>query len=226
MAAPAPATGVCALAICHREAPRAELLSELKRQVPDVLVVSDGRAPELDGALSAVAERAGVGLLLLEQHRGKGHALSAGIRFVLERPAPPTAVLVIDGDGQHPPDLAARFLDAPQSEELVIGDRLYDPAGMPLHRRVANRLSSWMLARATGAPVRDSQCGMRLLRGRALHDVPFPPGGYEAEMLHLRRCLDAGVRVAWVPVPSIYDGHPSSFRSIRDGVRVLAAIYR
>lgn len=217
---------ICALTTCHLEPPRQGFLAELRNEIPDVLVVSDGKAPDTEGALTAVAKRAGVHVLTLEQNRGKGYALSAGIDHLLERESPPAAVLVIDGDGQHSPAAIPRFLAAEPGAELVIGDRFNDPERMPQHRRVANRAASWLLSRTTGSLVLDSQCGMRLLRGRALVGVQFPSGGYEAETLHLRRCLEAGVHVAWVPVPAIYDGQPSSFRHFRDSLRVLAAIYR
>jgi hypothetical protein len=65
---------------------------------------------------------------------------------------------------------------------------------------------------------------MRLLRGRALGEVAFPQGGYEAETRHLKACLRAGVRVAWVPIPAVYDGAASSFRPVRDSLRVLWAV--
>ena len=74
--------------------------------------------------------------------------------------------------------------------------------------------------------MRDTQCGMRLLRGRALHEVPPPPGGFEAETAHLKRCLRAGVPVAWVPIPAIYEGEPSSFRPLRDSARIARALAR
>jgi hypothetical protein len=97
---------------------------------------------------------------------------------------------------------------------------------MPPDRRVANSLASVILRLATGTPVRDTQCGMRLLRGRALHEMPFPGGGYEAEARHLKRCLRAGVPVAWVPIPAIYEGAPSSFRPARDTMLVAFALLR
>ena len=93
-------------------------------------------------------------------------------------------------------------------------------------RRLGNRLAGAALAVRTRRRVRDTQCGMRLLRGRALHEVPFPAGGYEAETVHLKRCLLAGVTVEWVPIPTVYAGEPSSFRSVRDTLRVLAALLR
>lgn len=67
---------------------------------------------------------------------------------------------------------------------------------------------------------------MRLLRGRALHEVPFPGGRFESETAHLKRCLRAGVQVVWVPIPTIYEGQPSSFRPVRDALRILGALLR
>ena len=89
---------------------------------------------------------------------------------------------------------------------------------------MTNRVSSALLSAVTVRRVRDSQCGMRLYRTELLERVPPPPGRYEAETLHLRGMLRAGARVAWVPIPAIYDGAQSSFRPLRDTVRVLAAI--
>jgi hypothetical protein len=66
---------------------------------------------------------------------------------------------------------------------------------------------------------------MRLLTRRALLDVRFEGGGFEAETVHLRRCLRAGVPVAWVPIPAIYERSPSAFRPIRDSIAVLAACF-
>jgi len=94
---------------------------------------------------------------------------------------------------------------------------------MPWQRRLANRATSRLLRLVTGVPVRDTQNGMRLLRGRALELLP-PEGGYEAETRHLRRALTADVRVGWVPMPAIYDGEVSSFRAARDSLAVLWAL--
>ena len=97
---------------------------------------------------------------------------------------------------------------------------------MPLLRRVANVLTSLAVGVAARAPVRDTQCGMRLLSGRALRDITFPGGGYDAETLHLRACLAAGVAVAWVPIPALYGDERSSFRAVRDGIAVGKAAIR
>ena len=61
---------------------------------------------------------------------------------------------------------------------------------------------------------------------RALGEAPPPPGGFEAETVHLKRCLRAGVRVAWVPIPAIYEGQPSAYRPLRDSGRIARALAR
>jgi glycosyltransferase involved in cell wall biosynthesis len=175
--------------------------------------------------LARIAAVAGVGLLRLPANFGKGHAIAAGRAHLLSRTPPPQAVVVLDSDGQHPPSSIPALLAAAAEAELVIGDRLGDLAMPPL-RRLTNRITSRLLALVTGHPVPDSQCGMRVMHGRALSSIEFPGGRYEAETLHLKRCLRAGVSVTWVEIPALYGGQPSSFRSVRDGTRVLGALLR
>ena len=132
------------------------------------------------------------------------------------------AVLVIDADAQHPADAIPSFLEAAGDAELVIGDRFDDLRTMPTQRRLANRATRRVFQLRTGSAVRDTQNGMRLIRGRAL-DL-LPGGGFEAETKHLRRTLRAEVPVAWVPIPAVYGESESSFRTGRDSMRVLWAV--
>ena len=215
---------VAALVPCHREPPGRGLLQQVVQLVDDVLLVDDGMPEASARELAGRAREAGAVVLRLPLNGGKGHAVAAGLRVLLARRPPPEAVIVMDADGQHPSAAVPAFVAAAAEAELVIGDRFGDPRSMPWARRLANRLASRVLGLATGHPVRDSQCGMRLLRGRALLEVAFPGGGYEAETRHLKACLRAGVPVAWVPIPAVYDGEASSFRPVRDSLRVLWAV--
>jgi hypothetical protein len=208
----------------HLGPPPRELLERTRDLVPAIVLVDDG-SPDPAAFVRAAAE-VGAGLVRLPRNSGKGHALAAGIAHLLARDPAPDAVVVLDADGQHPPEAIPAFLTAAEDAELVVGDRFGDLRAMPWERRLANRLASLVLAAATGAKPRDTQCGMRLLRGRALTDVPFPGGGFEAETVHLKRCLLTGVPVAWVAIPALYADEVSSFRPLRDSGRVLAALLR
>lgn len=216
---------VAALVPCHRAPPERSLLDELRKHVGKVLVVGDGLPEAAAHELRRIAAETDAACLCLPANAGKGHAIAAGLEYLLAARPRPEAVVLLDSDGQHPPERIPDFLAAAADAELVVGDRFGDLGSMPYERRAANRIASRLLSLVTGKPVRDSQCGMRLLRGRAL-EIPVPPGRFEAETAHLKRCLRSDLAVAWVPIPTIYQGQPSSFRQVRDTARVLLALLR
>ena len=219
-------TRVAALIPCHVDPPSAELVTRVLDHVGRLVIIDDGLSAPARAVLADRAGRPEMDVISTDGNRGKGHALATGLGALLARQRPPEAVLVLDADGQHPPEYIPAFLAAAVDADLVVGDRFGELARMPPERRLANWLASRILRLTTKKSVRDTQCGMRLLRGRALHDVPFAGGGYEAEACHLKRCLVAGVPVAWVAIPAIYEGAPSSFRNARDTIRVAAALLR
>jgi glycosyltransferase involved in cell wall biosynthesis len=207
---------VRAVVPCHARAPSRDLLDAIAAHVDAVMVVDDGLAP------AEAAKLSGVHVLRLGGNHGKGTAVArAAARTVRDGF---DAVLVIDGDGQHPPAAIPAFLETARTAELVIGDRFGDLRGIPPARRAANVASSAAMAMKARRSVRDTQCGMRLLHGRALHEIRPPEGGFEAETRHLKRCLRAGVAVAWVPIRAIYEGEPSAFRPLRDSARIAKAL--
>jgi glycosyltransferase involved in cell wall biosynthesis len=218
------ASAAAALVPCHREPPAEALLRRLVAQVPRVTFVGDGMPPQAARALEQLAGALQLEVLHLGRHSGKGHAIATGIQSLRASESPPEGVLIVDADGQHPPEAIPRFLAASAEADLVIGNRFGGLDGhMPPVRRFSNRFSSRLVSLTTNVRVPDSQCGMRLLHGRALTEIEFPCGGMDSETRHLRRCLRAGVRVTWVAIPAIYGGPPSSFRPVRDSVAVLRA---
>ena len=207
----------------HDDVPDPSLVQSVLARVGGLTIVDDGSSPATAFELDRIASHPGVDLVRLPRRSGKGAALKAGIAAALTRSPQPEAVLMIDADGQHPPESIDALYDA--GAELVIGDRFGDLAAMPAHRRAANLFSRGVLELATGRHVRDTQSGMRLLTGRAL-DLPLEGNGYEAESRQLKAALVGDLDVAWVPIPAIYAGERSSFRPVRDSARVLAALLR
>jgi glycosyltransferase involved in cell wall biosynthesis len=216
---------VWAIMPSHGEVPDRVLLEEVLKHVAGLTIVDDGSEEVVARDLEALATEFDATLVRLPERRGKGAALRAGLDSVFAEEPDVEAVLTIDADGQHPPSAIPAFLAAASDAELVIGDRFDDLGAMPWQRRLANRTSRRLLELTTGERVRDTQCGMRLLRGRAL-ELPIAGDGYEAETLHLKGALADGVRVVWVPIPAIYGDEKSSFRALRDSGRVFAALVR
>jgi membrane-associated phospholipid phosphatase len=205
----------------YNDVPSHALVEATLEHVDRLVLVDDGSDPEVARALDAVTagDRRRVELVRLPLRSGKGSAVRAGVEHAREGAG---AVVVIDADGQHPPSEIPALVAAGRDAELVVGDRFGDFGSMPYHRRLANRTTRRLFQLFTGREVRDTQSGMRLLRGRAI-DL-LPDGGYEAETRHLREVLDARLPVAWVPIPAIYENEGSSFRAGRDSLRVLWAI--
>jgi len=205
----------------YRSARAGAVAAEALRHADEVVLVDDGAPPAVAAVLDEAARDPRVEVLRLGANQGKGSAVAAGVEAALARD--PDAVVVLDSDGQHPAELIPRFVAAAGHAELVVGDRRRSGA-MPWSRRVANATSTWALSLIARRRLRDSQNGMRLIRAEALRDVPPPGGRYEAETRHLKALLRGGRRVAWVPVPAIYEGEPSSFRPLADTLRVARAV--
>ena len=220
-----PPRTVTAVIPLHASYAFAGVAREALRHVDDVVLVNDGGPPALgEAACGFAAQRDDVQVLQLAENVGKGSAVAFAVERVLAREHAPEAVLVLDSDGQHPAELIPAFLEASRGAGVVIGDRSGDRRGMPLDRRVANGAATAALSALSRRRVRDSQNGMRLYRTETLRRVPLPAGRYEAETGHLRRLLGAGERVAWVPMPAVYRGEPSSFRPLADSLRVAGAL--
>jgi membrane-associated phospholipid phosphatase/MFS family permease len=215
---------VAAVVPCHSADGAEAVVHRVLPHVDEVVLVDDG-APDADAALlRAIGEWRRVRLVRLAANAGKGDAVAAGAAVLMTRAEPPDALLVIDADGQHPPDRIPEFVQASAEFDIVIGDRRGDRVNMPWTRRCTNAVSSALLTLVTGRRMLDSQCGMRLYRAEALERAPLSPGRYEAETRHLRAALRAGLAVGWVPIPAIYNGEKSSFRPVRDTWRVVASI--
>jgi membrane-associated phospholipid phosphatase/MFS family permease len=215
---------IAAVVPCHSADGAEAVVHRVLPHVEEVVLVDDG-APEADAAvLRAIGDWPGVRLVRLASNAGKGDAVAAGATVLMACADPPDALIVVDADGQHPPDRIPEFVEASADFDVVIGDRRADRAAMPWTRRCTNAVSSALLTLVTGRRMLDSQCGMRLYRVEALERAPLPPGRYEAETRHLRAALRVGLTVGWVPIPAIYNGEKSSFRPVRDTWRVLASI--
>jgi len=195
--------------------------AEALRHVDEVVLVDDAAPAPIAALVADAARDQRVRVLRMDGNRGKGTAVAAGIAAALERD--PDAVIVLDSDGQHPAELIPGFVAAAERADIVIGDRPR-AAEMPALRRIGNAASSLALSLALGQRLRDTQNGMRLFRAGALREVPPPDGRYEAETRHLKALVKGGRRVAWVPMPAIYDGEPSSFRTVIDTLRVAGAV--
>jgi hypothetical protein len=141
-----------------------------------------------------------------------------------------THVILLDGDMQHLPQEAPRLLEVARETgaDVVIGERRFDPAGMPASRYHANRIGSRALSSFVGIPIDDTQCGFRVFRAEILRRMRLSARGYDIETEMLIKLRRLGGQVASVPVSAVYNRGHSKLRPIRDTTRTcfLAVYYR
>ena len=182
-----------------------------------VIVVDDGSA---DGT-SSEARKAGATVVTRPANGGKGASLREGFAVALRDGY--DWVLTLDADGQHLPREIPRFLEAAERGEadLILGNRMSAPKGMPLGRRLTNGIMSWLLSRVSGQRVPDTQCGFRLISRSVLERILLTSDRFEIDSEVVVKTARAGFRIASVPVSSVYIQHASFIRPFRDTIRFL-----
>lgn len=200
------------------------VVESARRSLPHarVLVVDDGSSDKTGEA----ARRAGALVVRHPFRMGYGAALATGFRVALRRGA--SAVLQLDGDGQHDPAQAPELLAPVLSgdADLVIGSRFLSPRGYrpPFLRRTGIRLFAF-LARLAGVSVTDPTSGFRALSRRAFtlfaESPQFPTDFPDADVLVMahRRGL------AIVEIPAVMRPCPGK-RSMHRGLAPVYYIFK
>ena len=217
-------TGVAVVIPAYREEKHVgDVVRRARQFISDVLVVDDG-SPD---ATSERAREAGASVVVHPQNRGKGETIKTGLRYWFDRGS--RYVVILDADGQHPPEEIDRFIIAAEGSakpRLVIGNRMNDTARMPMVRRMVNRYMSNRISRVCGQQIPDTQCGFRML---ARDLIPEMFGGaerfdYETEMLIF--ASRKGFAIASVPISTVYSDEVSSIHPVRDTLRFFKLMKR
>lgn len=198
------------------------LVKEVKKNGLDCLVIDDGSADKT----REEAERSGARVISHRGNLGKGVSLRAGFKKVMEDGY--DFVITMDGDGQHHPDELAHFIKASERGDaaVILGNRMGDPKGMPLRRRITNWVMSSLISFIVGQRMPDTQCGYRLIKTDVLRSVPLITDKYEIESEILIGASKAGFKIKSIPIKSIYGGQKSQIRPFMDTARFISFIIR
>jgi len=193
-------------------------------QLPDVVVVDDGSTDDT----AAAAASAGAIVLHHPLRRGKGGAMRTGFAWALERGF--DGIIGVDADGQHLPSEIPKLLRCREESnaDLIIGGRSHLFAQMLPRRRMANRFSTWAIAKFSGTAITDSQCGFRFYSSRLLRGVTLRAEGFDMDSEVIVRAGVSGFKIAMTPIDmGFVDGISTShFRAVRDTLRIAATVLR
>ena len=213
----------CVIIPAYREAQRiGEVVTQVLKHISTVVVIDDG-SPD---STAEEAQKAGAIVLRHDVNKGKAAALNTGFDYACKNGF--HAVITLDGDGQHDPADIARFVDAYNQTgfPVQIGNRMADPRGMPLIRRLTNRFTSWLLSREMKQRVPDTQNGYRLYKCDILPLVWTESSRFAAESEILLKIADQGFRMGAVPIKTVYRDEKSKVNPIKDSIGFFGVIAR
>ncbi|MEW6033633.1 MAG: glycosyltransferase family 2 protein [Chloroflexota bacterium] len=209
---------------CYNEARFiGDIVTRVKRFVPDVVVVDDG---SVDGT-SEVARQAGATVIAHSTQRGAGAATRSAFLAARERDA--DILVTLDGDGQHAPeDLPAVLAPALNGEaDIVVGSRFLFPGYVvPAYRKFGIDVITWLFNVGAMPKVSDAQSCYRTYTRKAFGSlIPTEHGfGFSVQLLVEARRL--GLRIVEVPIACIYHEHGSTKNPIIHGLGVALTVAR
>lgn len=197
----------------------ASVAREVQRYVDRVIVVDDGST---DGTSSAVG-KLGVVLVGHPRNLGKGTALQTGADYARAQGC--SAVVTIDGDGQHNPAEIPSLVETAteRAADIVIGKRRRRRREMPFGRRMVNSSSSALLSLLTGRRIFDVHSGFRFIRRPVLDNINLA-GRFDGEIGFLIDAAKAGFVIAEVAVETIYRREESKINPLRDTARFFRTV--
>lgn len=194
------------------------LLQEVAREVPldRVVVVDDGSQVPVDRALVGEAR-----LLRHAINLGKGMALRTGCEHALAQGA--TAVVLMDGDGQHEPRDLPRLLRALDDVDIAFGARDLGWK-VPWVRLFGNRVVNAWTNTLFGLDLHDIWCGYRAFRAEVFPVLAWNASDYAADVEMAVRAGRARLRYCEVPIGAIYHDAYKGV-TVLDGLRLLVQLF-
>lgn len=151
----------------------AEILGELSRTCPNLIVVTH------------------------EKNRNLGGALKSGFAAARGR-----VIVTMDADKTHPPALIAVMVESLNDTDVCIASRYVPGGGMegvPFHRRLLSRLANALYRFAFRSPVQDNTGGFRAYRAEAVKDIVIEETGFVVQLEIITKLLMRNARFKEVP---------------------------
>lgn len=200
----------------------AGVVLNIKRFVSFVIVIDDGSSDRT----ACLAREAGAFVIVHKDNKGKGAAIKTGFGEMIRQNM--DAVIIMDGDGQHDASEIPAFIKKTleTSADIIIGNRMDNPEGMPFIRNMTNKFTSCIISKVIKARISDTQCGFRLIRTWLIPKMDLTTMLYDTESEMLLEAAELGASFENVSIKSIYTGSESHIKKIRDTLRFFSLVFR
>ena len=140
-------------------------------------------------------------------------------------------VVLLHGDGQYAPECLPEMLAPFQDTGVsaVFGSRMMHPGaakagGMPLYKRVGNRVLTRFENRVLGTDLTEFHSGYRAYSTATLAGIPFEANsdGFDFDTQIIAQIIHTGGRIVEIPIPTYYGDeicYVSGMKYARDVVR-------
>jgi glycosyltransferase involved in cell wall biosynthesis len=192
------------------------LLKELKKNFKNILVIDDGSTDKT----KEIVQKEEVILISHKINKGKGEALKTGFKYAIEKNFP--AVITMDGDGQHLPEEALKFVEKYKKNKktgILIGKRDIFSRDMPLIRKITNISMSILISILSFQWIPDTQCGFRLIKTDVIKRIRLYTSHFETESEILIKACLKGIKIKSIPVTTVYREEKSKIKPLKDTIR-------
>jgi glycosyltransferase involved in cell wall biosynthesis len=201
-----------------------DVLREVRRYSPDILVVNDGSN---DRTAELLARQDGVSVITHPQNRGYGAALISAFAHALEHNY--EVLVTMDCDGQHEPARIPVLLEAIHDADIVSGSRYLrdfrQNNSAPQDRRQINRQITLELNDRYRLDLTDAFCGFKAYRREALSRLRITETGWGMPLQLWVQAAHLGLRIKEVGVPRLYLDPKRAFGGMLNDAEERLAYY-
>ncbi len=183
----------------------------------EIIVIDDG---SLDDTVTQ-ARDAGARVISHPYNIGNGAAIKTGIRN-----AKGDILVMLDADGQHPPEDIPRLLEKLDRYDMVVGARSRS-SDTSLHRNLANLFYNWFASYMCGRKIEDLTSGFRAIKADIARSfVYLLPNTFSYPTTITLAVVRSGYSLAYVPIIAARRVGHSKIKLLRDGSRFLLIILK
>jgi dolichol-phosphate mannosyltransferase len=216
---------VTAIPVYNEERHLLEVLGQVRRYTPRIVVVNDGST---DGTARIIAAQPDLHVVTHPYNRGYGAALISAFAFAVQENH--DVLVTMDCDGQHEPARIPVLLEAIHDADIVSGSRYLRHfrrnSEAPADRRYINERIIAELNARFGLKLTDAFCGFKAYRREALEKLHITETGWGMPLQLWVQAARLGLRIKEVAVPRLYLDPNRAFGGVLNDPEERLAYYR
>jgi len=187
------------------------------------IVVNDGSTDKTLDRIISVTDK----YITYNINKGKGFAIKEGAKVLIKEGY--DWIVIMDADGQiQVKDIreVLKLIDFCPEAKILVGNRLYNPIGMPLLRLWTNKLLSNVISYLSGQKIYDSQCGLKIIH-KDVFNLDLKCNRFDFETELLVKAGKKGYKIVSRPIKCIYlEDRKSKMHPIKDALRFFKLLIK